>query len=70
MLLEDGKLLTQSLSIGRYLARKYNLVTHYLFLSYRSEQVVDILEDTRKVNRKPMNPQAKTIRSAFLLILQ
>ena len=45
---EDGKPLTQSMSIGRYLARKYNFVSDDPFLNYRSEQVVDILEDSRK----------------------
>ena len=45
---EDGKQLTQSIAIGRYLARKYNLISDDPFLNYRSEQVVDIMEDARK----------------------
>ena len=48
VLLEDGKVLTQSASTSRYLARKYGYVSEDPFLNYRSEQVMDILEDARK----------------------
>ena len=47
LLTEDGKVMTQSASILRYLARKYGFVSDDPFLNYRSEQVIDILEDAR-----------------------
>jgi len=45
--IEDGKELTQSAAIGRYLGRKLGLVTNDPYLDFLGDQVVDILTDGR-----------------------
>jgi len=47
ILIEDGKELTQSASISRYLAKKFGQVTGNEFLDYRVDQVIDIVNDGR-----------------------
>jgi len=49
----DGKELTQSYAIIRYLAKQHGFATSDDFLNYRSDQVVQIVEDAR-ITARPL----------------
>jgi len=47
LVIEDGKELTQSNAIGRFLGKKFGLVTNDPYLDFLGDQVVDLLVDGR-----------------------
>lgn len=70
LLLVDGKELTQSAAIGRYLATKFGFVTGDPYLDFKSDQVVDILTDGRLQWLKFIREQDTEAKAEVLKNLQ